>query len=237
MRDFVGLPRRARVAQFPYEGGLVRKDLLILTVRSCCYVDEGEGLEAPAWWLPAFDLATEFHLFRARCDDDADSEGAAWIVKPAQGTHARGHAIVRSAREVALLAARNDCDRVAQRLVTRPLLVHGRKFDLRVYCVVRAFAPHLDAAVHAGSAHARLAIAPYDAANLGDADVQLTVRAYDADADKRARQRRLAAFPALADALREEHDGLDFDSCFDQTVAMIQDLLQGAVPLQRGSNV
>jgi hypothetical protein len=58
--NFLSIPLHQRVNQFPYEGGLVRKDLLPLTVRKHCF---SPGGIAPRWWLPCFDLSTEFHIF------------------------------------------------------------------------------------------------------------------------------------------------------------------------------
>lgn len=102
------------VCQFPYEGGFLQKvrpilsmslsdfilvislqDLLPLTVREYAYTTK-----APYWWLPCFDLSTEFHFFssmyrlrfeRGLCND--------WIIKPATGTRAIGHKIIISNTE------------------------------------------------------------------------------------------------------------------------------------------
>ena len=58
--DFLSLSLAQRVCQFPYEGGLVRKDLLLLTVPRHC---QGSTGGSPEWWLPCFDMSTQFHLF------------------------------------------------------------------------------------------------------------------------------------------------------------------------------
>ena len=68
VKDFLkGIPAKARVSQFPYEGGLVRKDLLILTIRTWCKANTGGDLLPP--WCPAtYDLSTEFHFWQqAHC--------------------------------------------------------------------------------------------------------------------------------------------------------------------------
>ena len=150
-----------RICQFPYEGGFVRKDLLCLTVRTHCIPD---GNNPPCWWLPCFDLATEFHYFRqdylqrlAREDENV------WIVKPCTGTQARGHRIFcgdgiegleELARHVPRLSIEKSFDQnpgfvinsvkvdsIAQLFVTSPLCVSGRKFDIRVFVFVRSFEP------------------------------------------------------------------------------------------------
>ena len=130
------------------------------------------GTTAPRWWLSCFDLSTEFHLFaaehaRREADGNADT---AWIVKPAIGTHGVGHHIIRSVAQAAAILhtdrARGAGDRVAQLLVRAPLCAltreeqlctpgqlgvpgAGRKLDLRVFVIVRSFAPELEIYRHA----------------------------------------------------------------------------------------
>lgn len=64
-----------------------------MTVRRDCYT----GGVSPKWWLPCFDLSTEFHLFadeyKTRLETGSPNR---WIIKPAQGTRGLGHQIVAS---------------------------------------------------------------------------------------------------------------------------------------------
>lgn len=155
--NFLTLPQR--ICQFPYEGGFVRKDLLPLTVRTYCSTD---WEKPPRWWLPCFDLSTEFHHFRheylQRSELDVNNF---WIVKPCIGTQARGHrifSIESGLEEIAQYVTRlhieqdaddprgfviktDKVDSIAQLLVTSPLCVLGRKFDIRAYVFVRSFEP------------------------------------------------------------------------------------------------
>ena len=100
--DFLSIPSHIRVSSFPYEGGFVRKDLLPLTIRRHCYHHESSYLKltdgtintqlshAPSWWLPCFDLSTEFHLFREEYERRKHhGETNSWILKPSQGTRAQ----------------------------------------------------------------------------------------------------------------------------------------------------
>lgn len=65
--------------------------MLPLTVRQYCYVDG----KAPDWWLPCFDLSTEFHLFAEEHQRRSSGQlSNRWIIKPAQGTRGFGHRIV-----------------------------------------------------------------------------------------------------------------------------------------------
>ena len=140
-------------------------------MRRDCFVN-GVG---PKWWLPCFDLSTEFHLFAEEYNARLKSGSSnRWIIKPAQGTRGLGHQIVFSQDAAGLQQAAafapqlsNDLlyktagcahgrntdrihpetlqldgvDRVAQLLVDRPLLVQGRKFDIRTFVFVRSFEP------------------------------------------------------------------------------------------------
>ena len=75
------------------------QDLLPLTIRQYCYGEDGT---APDWWLPCYDLSTEFHLFaeehhRRSSNNTTTTDHCLpnrWIIKPAQGTRGMGHNIV-----------------------------------------------------------------------------------------------------------------------------------------------
>jgi hypothetical protein len=100
MKDFLKMPVHQRVCQFPYESALIRKDLLPLTVRQYCRDTDGN---LPYWWLPCFDLSTEFHLFaeehRKRFQAGLSNR---WILKPAQGARGMGHRIVEDSTDQGL---------------------------------------------------------------------------------------------------------------------------------------
>jgi hypothetical protein len=116
IKDFLSVRPNLRVSSFPYEGGFVRKDLLPLTIRRHCYAhssplaDDDSSISAqsspPSWWLPCYDLSTEFHLFAAEYERRRGSgEDNCWIVKPSQGTRAQGHTVVTSTMTLADVAA------------------------------------------------------------------------------------------------------------------------------------
>jgi hypothetical protein len=211
--NFLKLPKHLIVCQFPYEGGFVRKDLLPLTVRRFCY----HLGKAPYWWLPCFDLSTEFQYFASEFNNRLKTGmNNSWIVKPAQGTRGLGHKIFFNTAEtpIGLYQIARVCsplstaggDKVAQELVEFPLLALSRKFDLRVYIIVRSFEP-FEAYMHKYF-YARLANKTYSKASLDDPEVGITVSAYDSDERVAARQERLT-FDELRHVLLKEQWGID----------------------------
>jgi len=227
VKDFIRLDPRQCIAQFPYEGGFVRKDLLPLTVRRHCYGTPGALAAAPGWWLPCFDLSTEFHLFAAEHRRRGESGAPnTWIIKPSQGARAQGHILARGLAECAA-AAPPGTEKVAQLLVRSPLTARGRKFDMRWFVLVRSFVP-FEAWVHE-LAYARLANKPYDPEVLHDPQTQLTVNCYSPDPEvARAMSRSLPS--RLAGEMAAEHPGVDWPAALQSVVAMLGELFGGLAP-------
>ncbi|CAG9462104.1 unnamed protein product [Pedinophyceae sp. YPF-701] len=102
----------------------------------------------------------------------APAQGAGrnvWILKPVAQSKGRGIFLTEDWDE----AARElDEGYVAQRYLTRPMLLEGHKFDLRVYCLVTSFQP-LEAALYT-EGFARFAPKPYSMDDLSDLGVHLT---------------------------------------------------------------
>lgn len=207
--NFMHTPLNQFIGQYPYEGGFVRKDLLPLTIRKCCYVDN----QPPSWWLPCFDVSTEFHLLYQEYSRRLNNcEQNWWILKPGQGSRGQGHKIFFSPRQhecpfdelaanCSPFDADNSTDKVAQLLVQNPMLALGRKFDLRLFVVVRSFIP-FQIFVH-NNFYARLANKPYDTAALHSSEVAITVNAYDEDESIAAKQERLK-FDELRNVILQE---------------------------------
>ena len=196
IRNFFSIPHSQRVNQFPYEGGFVRKDLLALTVRKYC--------PHAQWWLPCFDLSTEFHLFfHAVHNRHATMQHNLWIIKPAQGSRGVGHyiacspdgdveGVLRTSAACIMESPPEGSEYVAQLLVRDPLLVYGRKFDLRLFVVIKSFIP-FEGYMHKWY-FARLANKKYnntDLESLQDREVFLTVNCYSEDEEISSKQERM----------------------------------------------
>jgi len=180
LRDFQSLPSGLLVNQFPYEGCLVRKDLLgPITSRLAPSAASGQ-YGFPEWMPATYDLRTQAHRWRAHHEALLASGGpVTWIVKRATGTHSLDCAVTDIAACVARHALAGDCDRVVQRYICQPACLSWRKFDLRVYVAVRSFLP-LHAAMDVRY-YARCASAPFsmDASTLSSFDTHFTVSWYD----------------------------------------------------------
>lgn len=239
VKDFLSINKLLN--QFPFEGGIVRKDLLPLTIRGYCYKSDEMGkLIAPTWWLPCYDISTEFHLlsieYQRRKKFNFSNK---WIIKPSQGTRGKGHVVVNGSDGLLYIAKStpllkcfddNDCnssnvvDRVAQLLVEKPLLVNGYKFDLRVFVVVRSFIP-FEVYVH-NLYFARLANKPYDSTQVHDNEIMLTVNCYSEDEDVANRQQRMTK-ENLKINLETEYDGLKWDDCIESMYRLLYELFYG----------
>ncbi|KAG2495208.1 hypothetical protein HYH03_006814 [Edaphochlamys debaryana] len=92
-----------------------------------------------------------------------------WIQKPVGLSRGRGISLLNSVRQV-----NTEEPMVVQRYLTDPLLVHGHKFDLRLYVLVTSFNP-LEAWMHE-EGFARFTTLPYtlDESQLDNMHVHLT---------------------------------------------------------------
>ncbi|KAI9002478.1 tubulin-tyrosine ligase family-domain-containing protein [Hyaloraphidium curvatum] len=184
-RQWSDLPPGLLVNQFPYEGCLVRKDLLPQTCRRIrslrpapAAAEDPFAAAFPEWFPPCYDLATESHLLAAHHAHLLSlGQHPAWIVKLAGGTRSSDPCIAADLPCVFRFALEGPGgDRVAQLYEQDPVLLAGRKFDLRVYVAVRRFHP-LDAAAHM-DCYARVAPSPYSRTDLADVGANFTVSTY-----------------------------------------------------------
>jgi len=213
-------------------------------VRGYCYKNENDKSVRPSWWLPCFDLSTEFHLlsveFKRRSKFGLSNN---WIIKPARGTRGLGHSIVNDdegLRGIANASPLLKCfdnpnsetnkavnDRIAQLLVDKPLLVNGYKFDLRVFVICRSFVP-FEVYVH-NLYYARLANKAYDETAFKDNEIMLTVNCYSENEDIASKQRRLTK-EELKNAIESENDGLEWDKCIEDMHNLLFEFFNGVSP-------
>ncbi len=93
------------------------------------------------------DVATTIGACNASTGDSAQpsidcgpvAQGALWIAKPAEGTRGVGIAVFNQPAELSRFVAGRDF--VVQKYAERPLLVFGRKIDLRQFVLVTSLEP------------------------------------------------------------------------------------------------
>ena len=186
VRGFKDLPKQVFINQFPYEGGIVRKDLLGQSIRKYCC----KGSYVPSWFLPSFDLSTEFPQL---LNHSKMRKGSLWVVKPAMGTRGAAIEVTDSIAAIVESGCAPGGDRIAQLYLPDPLLLvregseRGRKFDCRTYVFVRGLGgdeEDPEVFVH-NWYYARVAMKEFEltSSRLNDKDIHQTVRKYDGDCD------------------------------------------------------
>ncbi|GMH48306.1 hypothetical protein TrVE_jg9363 [Triparma verrucosa] len=219
--DHLSLPSSTIINQFPYEGGIVQKDLLPLTVRAYCYVNDVK----PKWWLECYDMSTEFHLFKERWEGGFGK----WVIKESKGTHSKGTKVVGTVEEAAeFLEENGGKEYIAQEVVMRPMLVGGRKFDLRVWCFVRSFGDGKEQFEGYVSkfVHARVSNKIYDVERLDDEEVFLTISTYNEELDNGER----LTPERLKRRLLEENPDFNWEKMFASITQTASELFRGAAP-------
>lgn len=152
-----GLGVRQAVNHFPNHSELTRKDLMVRNLRrhlrecpaESVLTARGERLELGGDFLPqSFVLPAELPQFQ---EEFARRPGARWILKPASRAQGSGISLLTRAQQARALPATLAHMRSAPgcatenfvvcRYIEEPLLIGGRKFDLRLYVLVTSFRP------------------------------------------------------------------------------------------------
>jgi tubulin polyglutamylase TTLL9 len=151
--DHVHLHDRQRVNHFRNYYELCRKDNLIKNLKRTKRQLEREGRQEEAaqydFFPPSFVLPAEYGMFQ---EEFKRNPGAVWIMKPTGQCQGRGIFLFNKLQHIAdwrkdprFGANTNDQASVeayvVQRYIDRPLLVGGRKFDMRIYALVTTFSP------------------------------------------------------------------------------------------------
>lgn len=121
----------------------------------------------------AFDFVPKTYLLpadRQRLLEEFGAQKTFWIVKPAASAKGRGIKVISGRSE---LPGDEDKQYIVQEYLDRPLLIDGRKWDMRVYLVVTCWDP-LRAYLHREAGMARFASHPYDMARIKDRFAHLT---------------------------------------------------------------
>ena len=169
-----------RVNHFANHYELTRKDLLVKNLKRAKRALEREGQAEEAsrydFFPDTFALPADYHLFVEHfksASRDAAADGAPaplYIMKPVGKSQGKGIFLFNKLSQIADWRHRDAAEPyVCQRYVERPLLLAGKKFDLRVYVLVLSYSPlrvYLYRSGFARFAGARYSTSPRDIRNL-----------------------------------------------------------------------
>jgi tubulin polyglutamylase TTLL9 len=191
--DHTHLEEHQRINHFRNHYELTRKDLLVKNLKRMKRQLERTDTHAEASkysFFPAtFVLPAEYGLF---VEEFKRTPGVTWIMKPVGRAQGKGIFLFNRLSQVSdwkkdykWKSDQPQADSyVAQRYIESPLLVGGRKFDMRLYVLVTSYSP-LKAWVHRGG-FCRFTAAQYDKEGLSDLNnlfVHLTNNAIQKTAD------------------------------------------------------
>ncbi|XP_067942890.1 probable tubulin polyglutamylase TTLL2 [Watersipora subatra] len=163
--DYNQLHSWQRVNHCPKTTGITRKDCLARLLKL------QQALHGSAYnFAPlSFILPNDYRKFTQECIRLADkgSKGSCWICKPADMSRGRGISIIRELSEL-----QYDTNTIVQQYITSPFLIHGYKFDIRLYAVVTSYHPLIVHLYNDGIA--RFSCEKYDLSSLGNIYAHLT---------------------------------------------------------------
>lgn len=115
-------------------------------------------------FLPSsYSLPSEYNIFVEEFRRSASSSSNTWIMKPPNGAQGRGIFIVNKLEQLKKWSGSNASNKehlryVISRYIDNPLLIGGKKFDLRIYVLITSFRP---LKIFLGNGFARLANSDY----------------------------------------------------------------------------
>jgi len=186
--DIVHLHPHQRVNHFRNGYEITRKDLLIKNLKRSkrALLKGGHKEEANQYdFFPkCFAVPQEHSLF---VEEFKRVPNTNWIMKPVGRCQGKGIFIVNKLKQVdgwkrrkTLLSLRDDEGKpgpepyIIQRYIDNPLLIGGKKFDLRVYCLVTSFVPLVCYLYRSGFARFTTARYTNDTSFIDSAIVHLT---------------------------------------------------------------
>jgi len=70
-----------------------------------------------------------------------------FIAKPSRGRGGEGIVLIQKFSDLPQAWSFKQADLLVQRYIKKPLLIDNKKFDLRVYVLIKGYAPHIEAYV------------------------------------------------------------------------------------------
>jgi len=164
-------------------------------------------------------------------NEKKNGESNLWISKPSQGTHGIGHKIVDTLIDAANSApqlSQNslEFEKIVQLYVEKPLLVLGKKFDMRCYVFVRSFVP-FEAYFH-DFFYVRLANKDYDSKKFRDQEISITtISAYSEDPNLSSKDQKRLTKEELKTTLITENPNFDWENFVGSIFKFLSELFSG----------
>jgi len=179
--DHIHLGPNQKVNHFRNYYELCRKDNLIKNLKKHKRILEKEGkLDDAAeynFFPSTFHLPSEYSLF---CEEFKKNTNNVWIMKPIGKAQGKGIFLFNKLSQVSQWKSdtrwKPDSPQVenyiVQRYINNPLLIGGKKFDLRIYCLVTSYSPLVAYLYRDG--FARFTHHRYDSEDITNTYVHLT---------------------------------------------------------------
>lgn len=214
---------------------LCRKDLLIknLKRRRRLLAKKGHHEEDFNFWPTSFVLPSEYSMFV----EEFKRSGGTWIMKPISKSQGKGIFLFRSLEEIDQW--RNDVPGrsagdveayIVQRYISHPLLIGGKKFDMRLYALVTSWSPLVVWIYRSG--FCRFSSTAYSSteldnmvAHLTNVAVQKKSSTYDPDSGGKWEIRQLKLF------LMSRHGLSTVDAAFEAVQRIIIQSLEAVQPV------
>ena len=133
---FRPLEKNQRVNLFPHSWECTRKDALASNINRMI---QTHGSRHMRFWPQCFVWPLQRDEILVALSKSP--RGTPWIVKPAGSSQGKGIYIVTDPLDLPNERARNDDNWIVERYIDNPLLLDGKKFDLRLYVAVTSFDP------------------------------------------------------------------------------------------------
>lgn len=184
--DYIYLEEHIKVCHFRNHYELTRKNLMARNLKRLRKVVEKHSKEEASLidFIPTtFELPSEYHIF---VEEFKKHPGSTWIMKPIGKSQGKGIFLFRKLKDITdwkkssvYVAYNRDTEErdqpetyIVQRYIDNPFLIHGKKFDIRIYVLVMSYNP-LKVWVYR-SGFARFSNSRFSLDSIQDAFVHLT---------------------------------------------------------------
>ncbi|GMH86903.1 hypothetical protein TrVE_jg2056 [Triparma verrucosa] len=130
------------INHFPNHYELTRKDNLVKNIKRYIKEQQKEGKQVDDFLPVTYLLPSDYSLF---VEEFRRYPNAMWIMKPSNAAQGKGIFIINKLQQIKKWStgrfARDQQTYVVSRYIENPLLIGGKKFDLRIYVLITSFRP------------------------------------------------------------------------------------------------